>query len=195
MREIQMRRILVIVAVMALAVAACGDDAGTTTADGHGHIDDVATTTTSPDAHDEGHDEGHDDGHDEGHEMWFGQPAEAADAARVILIAGGDDFRFDPETVEVRVGEIVTFRVTNTGIIPHDFFLGDEHMQEEHEEEMAAMATDGAMDHDDPNAVILEPGETADLTFQFLEAGTIQFGCHQPGHFPAGMVGTLIINP
>lgn len=123
-------------------------------------------------------------------EVHFGEPADPADADRVIEITGNDDFSWDPASIEIAVGETVTFRVTNVGAIPHDFTLGDEHMQDEHEEEMqSGMAHMG----DEPNAFVLEPGETKEMTWTFTEAGEVLYGCHQTGHYAAGMVGTITV--
>lgn len=91
----------------------------------------------------------------------------------------------------VATGEVVTFKVTNVGAIPHDFVLGDDHLQEEHEAEMAEMSGDMAM-HDEPNAFVLV-GETKEMTWMMTEGGEILFGCHQPGHYQAGMKGTVTI--
>ncbi len=153
----------------------------------------AATPTTTGSMDDDEHmddDDGHMDDDDHG-DFHFGAPADAADADRVIEITGGDDLKFDPAQVTIKVGEIITFRVYNPGVLPHDFTLGDEHVQDEHEAEMAEMG--GSMDHMDANAVLVPPGETVELTWEFTEAGTILMGCHQPGHYAAGMKGTIVI--
>ena len=119
----------------------------------------------------------------------FGMPAEAADADRVVEIAARDEFRFDPAEVEVASGETVTFQVTNVGVITHEFVLGDEAVQEEHEREMA----EGMEMGDEPNAISIDAGATGELTWTFTEPGELIFGCHEPGHYDAGMVGVLIV--
>ncbi|HXV70007.1 MAG TPA: hypothetical protein VEB69_01255 [Acidimicrobiia bacterium] len=73
-------------------------------------------------------------------EFGFGEPADAGDAERVVEIVAGDDFRFTPDAVAVDVGETITFRIVNAGQVPHDFTLGDQATQDEHDEEMAEMA-------------------------------------------------------
>lgn len=169
-----MRRITVVLAVALLVVLpACSesDSDTTTTAE---HTDDMDM----------------DDEHSE--EFSFGEPADPSEADRVIEITASDDFTFSPATVTVTAGETVTFRVTNAGVIPHDFTLGDSEMQDEHEAEMAEM--DGmAMDHDEPNLLTLEPGATAEMTWHLTEPGELIFGCHQVGHYPAGMLGTITV--
>jgi uncharacterized cupredoxin-like copper-binding protein len=148
-----------------LLLAACADSASTTTT--------VAA------------------GDDHAMEFMFGEPAEAGDAGRVVEIVASDDFRFTPDAVTVDVGETITFRIVNSGQIPHDFTLGDEATQDEHEEEMAEMG--GMMMDDEANAVAIAAGETKELTWRFTEAGPVLIGCHQPGHYAAGMKGTVTV--
>ena len=124
-------------------------------------------------------------------EFAFGDPMEASTADRVIEITANDDFTFDPAGVTVAAGETVTFRVTNAGVIPHDFTLGDTELQDEHEAEMAEMGA--GMAHDEPNLISLEPGETKEMTWHLTEPGEIIFGCHQVGHYAAGMLGTVTV--
>ena len=33
----------------------------------------------------------------------------------------------------------------------------------------------------------VQPGESGDLSYTFTEPGSYQVGCHQPGHYAAGM--------
>lgn len=124
----------------------------------------------------------------------FGEPAEASDADRVVEITANDDFSFEPDAITVSVGEVITFRVVNSGALIHDFTLGDEAIQEVHEEEMAEMAESGEMMmHDEPNAMTIDAGEANELTWHFTETGSVLIGCHQVGHYDSGMKGTITI--
>jgi len=51
------------------------------------------------------------------------------------------------------------------------------------------------MEHDDPNAVSVEPGKSAELVWKFTKAGTwdIGFACLLPGHFSNGMKGKVAV--
>jgi len=129
---------------------------------------------------------------DRGEGFTWGEPAEPGDADRVIEIRVTDELRFDPGAIDITVGETVTFKVINAGLIPHDFTLGDDETQDEHEAEMAAGGMAG-MGHEEPNQLSLEPGEVGELSWRFTEAGTIRYGCHVPGHYAAGMFGTVTI--
>lgn len=89
---------------------------------------------------------------------------------------------FEPATLSVAEGETVTFRFTNADAVRHDAFVGDAQAQAEHEKEMRG----GHAEHGD-DAVTVEPGKTATLTHTFGEAGTVEVGCHEVGHYGAGM--------
>lgn len=128
--------------------------------------------------------------HDES--FTFGEPAAADDTDRTIEIDANDDFSFSPDTVEIAADETVTFVVTNTGEMTHEFVLGDTAHQEEHE----AMMQEGGeeMMHDEANAISIGPGETHELTWHFTEAGELEMGCHEPGHYAGGMKGTITVS-
>ena len=157
----------------AIVISACGSDDG---------AEEPAGTVMSGEMQMDEHSE----------EYEFGEPMDSNDASRVIEITAKDDFTFTPASVTVAEGETVTFRVTNAGVIPHDFTLGDAHLQDEHEMEMAEMGGDMAM-HDEPNAFVIAPGETKEMTWHLTEGGEILYGCHQSGHYAAGMKGTVTI--
>lgn len=108
-----------------------------------------------------------------------------------IEVTLSDTFRIEPATMEVKVGSPVTFVVTNSGVLPHEFYLGDEAAQEDHEAEMAS----GGMGHDEPEGIALEPGETKELTYTFESAGDSIAGCHVAGHYAAGMRASITIVP
>jgi uncharacterized cupredoxin-like copper-binding protein len=177
---------------LTLLLAACGAEATdptptlpspveTTTA-----MDDMATGTTMNMEH-----------ADDEHTFTFGEPAEESAATRIIDVATLDTFRFEPDPISVKVGETVTFRVTNDGVIPHDVVLDGQAGQDTHEQEMQEMTAEEntTMMMDEVNGFSLAAGESKVLTWTFTEPGTIYLGCHQPGHFAAGMVASVIVEP
>ncbi|HVL91354.1 MAG TPA: plastocyanin/azurin family copper-binding protein [Actinomycetota bacterium] len=119
----------------------------------------------------------------------FGSPAGEAEADRTVEITAMDSLTFDPAAISVEKGEVVTFRVTNTGKIDHDFALGDEEFQKEHGQQMGG----GGHHAEGTPAIGLKPGETKSLTWRFTTPGTVLYGCHVPGHYEAGMVGTITV--
>jgi uncharacterized cupredoxin-like copper-binding protein len=113
---------------------------------------------------------------------------------RTIQIEATDQLRFGPDQISVTKGETVAFVITNTGNLPHEFVIGDEAVQEEHEAEMAEDAEE-EMDEmgDKPYAVDVPAGETVTLVYTFDEEGMLIAGCHVPGHYGAGMKATIIV--
>ena len=51
--------------------------------------------------------------------------------------------------------------------------------------------TAGHMKHDDPNSILLEPGETKELVWTFKKASALEFACNVPGHYESGMMGGI----
>lgn len=123
--------------------------------------------------------------------FWFGHPGMAAEVTRTVPITA-TEFRFQPGTVNVKVGETIRFNITNGGKIQHEFVIGDLAEQMAHDKEMAAMP-DMTMD-DDANGVSIAAGKTATLIWTFTRAGNLQYACHIPGHYAAGMAGQLIVH-
>lgn len=117
-----------------------------------------------------------------------GSEADADDATREVIVEASDDLEFDPGSIEVKAGEVITFIVRNTGSAQHEFVLGDRAYQEMHED----MGGDHEMDSM-RNAVVVAGGETEEITWSFEESGEVLFGCHEPGHYKGGMFGTITV--
>lgn len=119
----------------------------------------------------------------------FGRPGKAEAVSRTIEL-DAQDIRFSTTQLAIKPGSTVRFVVRNTGQLPHEFVLGPATEQQEHAKEMQGMMPD--MVHADPNAVSVAPGETKELIWQFSKKPQqLEFACHVPGHFEAGMVGTI----
>ncbi|KTC63745.1 copper-binding protein [Pseudomonas fluorescens ABAC62] len=147
---------------------------------------------------------------DASHAYAFGQPAAADKATRTVQVELRD-IAFEPKSLEVKDGETVRFVLVNKGQLLHEFNLGDAAMHAAHQKEMLQMQASGmltstgmgkmhhsamdhgAMRHDDPNSVLVEPGKTAELTWTFTKATGLEFACNLPGHYQAGMVGKLTV--
>ena len=104
------------------------------------------------------------------------------------------DIAFEPDSVDVNAGETIRFVFTNRGDVAHDAFIGDAAEQADHEQQMRDAEDDSGsgMEHGgggggDGEAVTVEPGDTEELTYTFDEAGSVEIGCHQPGHYDDGM--------
>ena len=121
----------------------------------------------------------------------FGHPGVAAKVDRTVKITALDTMRFVPATVRVKPGETVRFVVTDEGHLVHEFILGDRREQAKHEREMQRMG--GMVMADEANGITLRPGQTKTLIWTFGKAGEVEYACHQPGHYAAGMVGKIFL--
>ncbi len=94
--------------------------------------------------------------------------------------------RFEPDRVEVAPGETVRFILENADPIDHEFIVGDARVQFVHEE--GTEAHHGPK----PGEVSVPAGTTRSTTVTFGGSPTSSlFGCHFPGHYAYGMVGTI----
>ncbi len=127
-----------------------------------------------------------------GHAAALGQPGDPAKVDRSIEIATSDAMRFSPNVVRIKRGETIRFRVVNSGQMKHEMVLGTLAELKKH---AALMLKFPEMEHDDPNAVSIEPGQTGELVWRFTKAGDFNFACLVPGHFEAGMRGKIVVRP
>jgi uncharacterized cupredoxin-like copper-binding protein len=111
--------------------------------------------------------------------------ADGGDSTRAVEIEMRD-IAFAPDAITVPAGEAIRLVFRNTGEVAHDAFIGDEMAQSDHEAEMRA---DEDVHHGggDSGALTVEPGETGSLTHTFEPGDRLLIGCHQPGHYTAGM--------
>ncbi|WP_341677260.1 cupredoxin family protein [Niveibacterium sp. SC-1] len=140
-------------------------------------------------AHDHG-DHAASEPHGTGHAAALGKPGDPATATRSVEVHMSDAMRFSPATLTVQRGEILRLVVHNDGQTKHELVLGTSAELKEH---AALMRKFPEMEHDDPNAVSVPPGETRELTWQFTKAGSFAFACLVPGHSEAGMKGTIVV--
>jgi uncharacterized cupredoxin-like copper-binding protein len=126
-----------------------------------------------------------------GHAATLGQPGDPARVTRTVEVKMSDAMRYTPASIKVRKGETIRFLVKNEGRIKHELVLGTLAELREHAQLMRKFPE---MEHDDPNAVSVEPGQTGELVWQFNKAGSFDFACLVPGHFEAGMRGTIAVS-
>lgn len=145
----------------------------------------LATTATYSVAHEVGH--GADARRDYGQTAW-GIAGTPGSVQRTIEVSMTDNMRFTPDKISVREGETVRFLVRNDGQILHEFVLGTREMLDEH---AAMMLRTPEMPHDAPYMVHVDPGKTGEVLWTFNRVGAFEFACLIPGHYQAGMVGTV----
>lgn len=118
----------------------------------------------------------------------WGIVGDAEAVSRTIDIVMNDEMRFVPDHIEVRLGETIRFRHRNQGAVMHEMVIGTSATLAEHAEMMRRSAN---MAHGEPWMTHVEPGEHGEMIWQFNRPGKFEFACLIPGHFEAGMVGTI----
>ena len=133
-------------------------------------------------------------------------PAAAAKGgARTVELTGGDDMKYNTTTITAKPGETLHIVLKSTGTIPkmamaHNFVLLA--LSANVDEFIKAAAGASATDYvpADQKAHVLAstklagPGETVEATIKVpAKPGTYPYLCSFPGHYVAGMKGTLVV--
>jgi uncharacterized cupredoxin-like copper-binding protein len=106
------------------------------------------------------------------------------DNPRVVWMNMDDTLKFMPDSVAIAKGETIRFVLTNSGTVVHEFAVGDA----------------AKVDADDIDGVAvkeadeLDAGSTHALDFTFDGSGPFGYACHEPGHFEAGMKGSIVLS-
>ena len=116
--------------------------------------------------------------------------------SRSITVNMDDKMRFTPSQIDVNAGETIRFVVTNSGRTAHEMVLGSDEDIRAHAEAMKQAAAQGsAHGSDHPHgtgaAIRVAAGQTGELVVTFAQATRLQMACLIPGHYEAGMRGTL----
>ena len=99
---------------------------------------------------------------------------------RVVRVIAGPGYTFTPSEITVQKGETVTFEVTAMGPYTHEFMVGPA--------EAVAADREGT-----PEVADIGMMQTKSVTYTFDGAGPYAFACHAPGHYEAGMRGTIAV--
>lgn len=101
----------------------------------------------------------------------------SAAAGEIVHISLGEFF-ITTSMPTLNAGTAYTFMAMNVGQMVHELVIEP------------AGAVDEPLEKDDMESEIedIGPGQTAELTWTFEEAGMYQFACHIEGHYESGMV-------
>ena len=109
---------------------------------------------------------------------------------RTIEIRMGDDMRFAPARLEVKLGETLRLVALNRGRVMHEIVIGTPQELRAHAELMRKHPN---MEHDEPYMAHVSPGKKGQIVWTFNRAGELEFACLIPGHFEAGMIGRIVV--
>jgi len=122
-----------------------------------------------------------------------GEPGDPKKPYRTIELTmreGSGTMSYEPNLIEVRKGEQIMFVLLNAGALPHEFLLDAFENNAKHKIEMQK---NPEMEHDEPNGKRVEPKNDGKILWRFSKAGTFEFACLIPGHYEAGMKGTVVV--
>ena len=120
------------------------------------------------------------------------RPLVAQVVSRSVDLRMDDQMRFTPALIEVQAGETLRFVVHNAGQTAHEMVLGSEEDIRIHAQAMR-QGTGHEADHSHGTgaAIQLAAGQTGELVVHFAQAQKLQMACLIPGHYEAGMRGTV----
>ena len=104
---------------------------------------------------------------------------------RVIL----GHLRFAPAALTVKTGTTVHFLLQNSDAIDHEFVLGSDEVQQQHER----MRMNGEHMMEGVGMMAIAAGKTMDLTYTFSTPGRLIYGCHVDDHYAQGMRGVVTV--
>ena len=119
-------------------------------------------------------------------------PLVAQVVSRSIALRMDDQMRFTPSQIEVQAGETVRFVIHNAGQATHEMVLGSDEEIRLHAQAMQQGAGhEAGHSHGSGAAITVAPGQKGELVVRFAQAQKLQMACLIPGHYEAGMRGTV----
>jgi hypothetical protein len=112
--------------------------------------------------------------------------------ARELRIEMDDSMRFSPSELTVVAGEPVKLVVVNRGKMTHELVIGTAAELAEHLREMQSGT---ASHHHSDSEISVEAGQSREVIRRFDKSGELAIACFEPGHYEAGMKGTLTVLP
>ena len=120
----------------------------------------------------------------------WGISGSADQVTQTVAVSMTDDMRFTPATISVKLNQTVKFVVSNDGKIMHEFVIGTKGELLKH---AAMMEKFPNMVHDEPYMAHVDPGKSGEIIWTFNRLGEFEFACLLPGHYQAGMKGTIVV--
>ena len=120
----------------------------------------------------------------------WGVAGEPKLATRTIAINMGDNMRFTPDVLNIKLGETIKFVINNKGKMLHELVIGTKQELDSH---AALMLKFPEMEHSEAYMAHVASGKSADIVWTFNRAGDFEFACLIAGHYQSGMVGKITV--
>ena len=113
------------------------------------------------------------------------------DGVQVVTV-DAKEFKFTPSEIHITAGK-VKFILINSGVGAHEFVVYDASKKDIVDKAELAEDEETIMKNVLFEIDELDAGQSKESDTMILEKGSYVIGCHIPGHYEAGMNGTLII--
>ena len=124
-------------------------------------------------------------------EKAYGRPGGASQASRSINLDISEKFRVTPADIAVKQGETILFVIKNSSKAAQRVALGT---AADLKETAAMLKQFPKMEMNQPNLLEVKPGESAELLWQFTQAGTFNIACTAPACLAAAAVGKVVVD-
>lgn len=121
----------------------------------------------------------------------WGIAGQSSAVGRRVSIRMLDRLRFEPSHLSIRLGETLKIAIVNTGVVMHELAIGTPEALAEHADLMRRYPD---MAHEEAHVIHIPPGRRGTLVWHFNREGAFGFACLVPGHFDAGMRGTILVH-
>lgn len=121
----------------------------------------------------------------------------ADEKIRLVMTEDG----FKPDHLEIHAGDTIKFIVSNAGERRHSFVLGTQATQQRAHNQLAAAGDLRHFKLEAPNQVVLAPGETRVMVWEFPERLPAtprtrpEFACQIADHAEQGLKGSITMKP
>lgn len=113
------------------------------------------------------------------------------DGVQVVTV-DAKEFKFTPSEIHITAGK-AKFILINSGVGAHEFVVYDASKKDIVDKAELAEDEETIMKNVLFEIDELDAGQSKESDTMILEKGSYVIGCHIPGHYEAGMNGTLII--
>ncbi len=120
----------------------------------------------------------------------FGETGNPETVSKTVTLIMSDEMTFTPNAFTVKAGETIKFVVKNGGEELHEMVIGRTEDLKKHAKMMVQFPE---MEHEEPYMAHVDPGKDGEIVWKFSKTGSFEFGCLIPGHYDAGMRGTIVV--
>lgn len=125
----------------------------------------------------------------------YGAPGNALAVTRTIKITALESMKWRPSRIDVRPGQTVKFVISNPSTQnSHEFLIDTASGQQAYEARVEQDPGATKLLANTTNGITIPPATTRTFIWHFPDhTGTLQYACHEPLHFAAGMIGEIHI--